>query len=55
MIMGFLPPTRGELIVNDCDIYNPDYSDLKNDWMYSITHLSQKGFLFDGIRNITLE
>ena len=57
MIMGFLPPTGGELIVNNCDIYDPDYFNLKNDWMYSITHLSQKGFLFDGtiLENITLE
>lgn len=47
MLMGLLPPTKGNLIVDGVDLYSPDHLENLAGWRASVAHVPQIIYLAD--------
>tara|TARA_A100001388_G_C28770824_1_gene503703 strand:+ start:1512 stop:3335 length:1824 start_codon:yes stop_codon:yes gene_type:complete len=56
IIMGLLPPTKGQILLDDKDIYNPSNQDVLHSWRNNLSHVPQNIFLADStfVQNIAL-
>ena len=54
--MGLLPPTKGQILLDDKDIYNPSNQDVLHSWRNNLSHVPQNIFLADStfVQNIAL-
>lgn len=56
IMMGLLPPTKGQILLDEKDIYNASNQDILNSWRNNLSHVPQNIFLADStfVQNIAL-